>query len=97
VEIKINEQTKIKCTANQVSSDLSSDEVVILHLKAGAYFGLEGVGWRVWRLIQNPISVGELIETLCGEYEVEAGRCRAEVFALLVDLSGHGLIEILDE
>lgn len=45
--------------AEQVSCNLSSD-AVILHLNGGVYYGLDGVGGRVWSLIRKPRAVREV-------------------------------------
>jgi hypothetical protein len=80
----------------QVSSDLGG-EVAILHLKAGIYYGLETVGARIWSLIQEPRSVGEIRDILVSEYEVEPDRCESDLIALLRGLADEGLIEVRDE
>ena len=81
---------------DQVSSDLGG-EVAILHLKAGIYYGLETVGARIWSLIQEPRSVGEIRDILVSEYEVEPDRCESDLIALLQGLADEGLIEVRDE
>jgi Coenzyme PQQ synthesis protein D (PqqD) len=80
---------------DQVSSDLG-DEVAILHLKAGIYYGLETVGARIWSLIQEPRTVGEIRDILVSEYEVEPDRCESDLIALLQRLADEGLIEVRD-
>ena len=51
----IAESSIITASKEQVSSDLAG-EVIILGLKSGSYFGLDGVGALIWSLIQKPIS-----------------------------------------
>jgi hypothetical protein len=77
----------------QVSPDLA-DEVAILNLKDGVYYGLDPVGARIWQLIQHPKSVSELCATILAEYDVEPKHCERDVLTLLRELADRGLIEI---
>ena len=79
----------------QVFSDLG-DEVAILDLKGGTYYGLNAVGARIWSLIQEPRTVQEIYDILISEYEVEPRRCEHDLVMLLEDLAEHELIEIRD-
>ena len=81
---------------DQVSCDLSG-ESAILNLKAGVYYGLNEVGTRIWKLIQEPKRVGELRDAILEEYEVEPDRCEADIIALLQAFMENGLIEVRDE
>ena len=70
------------------------DEAAVLNLKNSVYYGLDSVGARVWTLLQQPRSVGELRDTLLSEYEVEAMRCEQDLLALLESMRSEGLIEV---
>jgi hypothetical protein len=93
---KISGQTMVVVSQDQVSCDLSG-ESAILNLKVGVYYGLNEVGTRVWKLIQEPKRVSELREAILEEYEVEPHRCEADIMALLQDLLKNGLIEVRNE
>ncbi len=73
------------------------DEVAILHLKAGIYYGLDGVGARVWSLIREARAVREIREVLVSEYEVDPDRCESDLITLLQRLADEGLIEVRNE
>ena len=77
----------------QVSCPLG-EEAAVLNLKNSVYYGLDPVGARVWALLQQPRSVGELRDTLLSEYEVEARRCEQDLLALLESMRSEGLIEV---
>ena len=47
------------------------DEVVLLDLDSGMYYGLDAVGGRLWDLISGSATIGEAIDTMLEEYEVE--------------------------
>ena len=84
----------ILASKDQTSCDLA-DEVVILALKPGVYYGLESVGARIWRLIQQPRTIGEIQEIVIEEYDVDPGRFGQDLMALLRELEAAGLINVL--
>ena len=77
----------------QVSCPLG-EEAAVLNLENSVYYGLDSVGARVWTLLQQPRSVGELRDTLLSEFEVEARRCEQDLLALLESMRSEGLIEV---
>ena len=66
----ISRDSMVVVSQDQVSCDLSG-ESAILNLKAGVYYGLNEVGTRIWKLIQEPRRVGDLRDTILEEYEVD--------------------------
>ena len=91
----ISFSSSVVAAEGQVFSDLG-DEVAILDLKGGTYYGLNTVGARIWGLIQVPRTVEEIYGVLMSEYEVEPHRCKHDLVVLLQDLAEQGLIEIRD-
>jgi hypothetical protein len=69
-------------------------EAVILNLDSGVYYGLNAVGAQIWKLIQEPKMVSDLVSSLLGTYDVAAERCESDLFALLQDLAANELIVI---
>lgn len=86
-------QSIVVAAAEQVSCRLG-EESAIFNLKNSVYYGLDTVGARVWTLLQEPRTIGELRDTLLGEYEVEAERCEQDLLGLLEKMRGEGLIEV---
>lgn len=95
-EYSITKNSIISTTEEQVSAELAG-EAVILDLKSGMYYGVNPVGARIWELIQEPLSVSKIQQTILEEYDVEAERCERDVLNLLQDFAAKGLIEIKDE
>lgn len=81
----------VSATPEQVSCPLG-DEAAILNLKNTVYYGLNPVGARVWNLLQQPRTVGELRDALLDEFDVEAGRCESDLLELLEKMRSEGLI-----
>ncbi len=71
---------------------LIQDDVLLLNLDTGVYFGLSGVGTLVWESLRKGRSASEIVELVLAEYEVERHEAEADVNALLQNLLGKGLI-----
>jgi hypothetical protein len=91
----ISTSSVVVAAQDQVSSDLG-EEVVILHLKNGVYYGLDEVGARIWNLIQEPKAVNEIRDVLLDEYEVEPESCERDLLALLEELAVENLVKVRD-
>jgi hypothetical protein len=83
--------------ASDVLATEFGDEVVILNLRDGVYYGLEDVGTRIWQLLQQPVSVLTIREAIVAEFDVESARCERDIRLLLTDLVARGLVEIRGE
>lgn len=87
-------ESVVVASRQQVSAVVEG-EAVILGLADGVYYGLDGVGRRVWDLIAEPRSVAELRDTVSAEYEVDASTAERDIFHLLGDLGARGLLEVV--
>src|SRR5262245_34625657 len=81
---------------DQISADLA-DEVAILSLKSGVYYGLNSVGASIWKLIQQPTTVGQIRDALLKEYDVDPERCLQDLLNLLRRMEAHKLVELCDD
>ena len=90
----ISENTVISVAEEQIAGDLLDGEVVILNLQDDVYYGLDQIGGRIWNLIQEPITFGEIIQKLLEEFDVEDQQCSADVLGLLEDMLSKGLIVV---
>jgi hypothetical protein len=91
----MNDEVKIRLVDDQMSCDLDG-EAAILNLKSGIYFGLNPVGTRIWNLLkENPRTLGEIRETILGEYEVGFEQCDGDLRALVGQLKEHRLVETI--
>jgi hypothetical protein len=92
----LSAESRVRAVSNQVSANLE-DEMVILSLADGVYYGLDPLGTRIWGLLQKPLKIGEIRDLLLEEYEVESRRCEEDLLKLLTDLASRGLIDIENE
>lgn len=71
--------------------------VVMMGLEQGKYYGLEGIGGRIWSLIEQPSSISDICDTLVAEFEVEPDVCLLEVTSFVTELAREKLVRIFDE
>lgn len=83
----------VGATRDHVSCSLG-DEAAILNMKNTVYYGLDPVGARVWDLVQQAKSVGEIRDALLEEYEVQPEQCERDLLDLLRQMREQGLIEV---
>ena len=83
--------------APDVRSRRIADETVILRLDTEQYFGLSGVGSRLWELLGRGTDVDGAVHVLADEYEVDPALVRTDVHALLSNLMGSELVVAAQE
>lgn len=72
------------------------DEVVMLSVRAGAYFSLNGVGSEIWNLLREPRSVGDVHQSLASLYDVDDQTLRRDVDSFLQAMLERGLLRIVE-
>ncbi len=71
-----------------------SGEIVLLDLASESYFGLDKIGARIWALLKEDKSVGQVLDALLEDYEVDRARLEKDVNELLENLLEAGLIKM---
>jgi hypothetical protein len=69
-----------------------ADGAVLLNLQTKRYFSLNETGTRIWEMVQQTADEESIVETLLGEYDVEAPMARSEVRRILAELIDAQLI-----
>lgn len=90
---RLSVHSVVVATPEQVSCSLG-EESAILNLKNTVYYGLDPVGARIWNLLQQPRTVGDLRDALLAEYEVDEDRCERDLLGLLEKMRDEGLIQV---
>ncbi len=78
---------------DEVLTQVVGDEMVLLHVGTGVYYGLDVVGANMFNVLTTADSIPAACDILLAQYEVEPGRLRADVDALVEKLVGLGLLE----
>lgn len=78
----------------QVMARQVGDDIVILDLASGTYFGLDSVGARIWQLIGEGKMLADVCEVLLAEYEVTREELERDLARLLDELHSRDLISM---
>jgi len=73
------------------------DEVVMMSIEAGEYYGLNPVASRIWELLEKPHTFGRLIDLLMLEFDIDEATCQNDVMNFLHQLMDKGLVITMNE
>jgi adenine specific DNA methylase Mod len=93
---KISINSIILVADNVVSCDLDG-EAAILNLKDGVYYGLDPIGAKIWKLIQNPTALNYVVERIGAEYNVDKNQLKDDIFELINELLDNGLVKVNEQ
>ena len=79
-----------------MSTDLDGD-TVLLDTESGHYFGLNGVGARVWELAREPRAVRDILDELLTEYDVPEVQLKDDVLSFVNGLAQHSLLFVVQD
>jgi hypothetical protein len=85
-------QRNPKLLANQMDG-----EIVMMSIDNGEYYGLDEVGSRIWEIMENPVSIHNLVEQLMAEFEVDYDDCLRDTKEFLEDLLNKDLVLVKNE
>ena len=81
----------------QIISSKMDNEVVMMSVEKGNYYGLNQVGSEIWEKLNEPLTVTDLCSKLLIEYNVEREQCERDVMTYLEKLVEEGLILVSDQ
>ena len=94
-EVMASTQTKIVVSDGLESANLDG-ETVLLDVNSGHYFGLNEVGSRIMELVGDPTTVGEVVQVMLKEYDVDADRLEQDVSSFIQQMVDRKLIRETD-
>ncbi len=80
-----------------VTSATLEDEVVLLDMQSGIYFGLDSVGAHIWQLVERGTTAEEIARAITARYDVDPAQARSDVEEFLRALQRQRLIDVRDE
>ncbi len=89
--MKLDLNTVLRRSPNAAYRVYDGQATVVLPERAEVHV-LNSLGSSVWERIDGTRSVGEIVEAVIGEYDVEPGRARSDVLEFLETLGEHGMV-----
>ena len=65
---------------------------MILHIGNGRLYASNGTGARIWRGIEEQLSLEAIADEISDEYQVARGTAREHIIRFLAELERHTLI-----
>ncbi len=91
---EVRHDSIVRWSPEAVATEVN-DEVVLMNLERNRCYGLGNTGSEIWRRLETPIHVSELITQLGGIYEASPGQIESDLLRTLEEFASEGLIEIL--
>jgi coenzyme PQQ synthesis protein D (PqqD) len=70
--------------------------IVLLSVRAGAYFSFNRVASEIWTILAEPCRVGGIFDRLVQSHEVDAQTLARDVTPFLQELLAHRLVRLID-
>jgi len=84
-ENNVNLQSVISRNPEIIHS-VMDDEVVMMSVDQGLFFGIDNIGSHIWELLETPKKVEEVIAELAKHYDVELELCTKDTLNFLNDM-----------
>ena len=92
---KLHIDSKCVQTEDILSSNID-DEVVMMSMDTDKYYGLDPIGSRIWKLLQEPCTLRQVCEKLVMEFQVDASTCQHDVLEFIQKLADAQLVMPVD-
>ncbi len=90
----LNLECVVQRSKTAVAAEVGN-EVVLMNLPRGRCYGLGAVGTDLWKKMESPIRIEDLIAALSHEYAAEPGVLTADVLETLEQYASEGLVEVV--
>ncbi len=89
------ESVKTIVRSSQASWQQVEENVIVVTSQTRKMHILQGVGGRIWELLENPIKQDDLVESIQSEYDVPSWQAQEDVERFLNELSEKAMVEII--
>lgn len=84
-------QQAFRVNDSVVAAELD-DQMVLLNVDTGLYFGLDELGTTIWSLIATGRAESEIVAHILAEYEVQRFQVEQDVLEFIEQLTAKGLL-----
>ena len=91
-QFNINLQSTISKGSELLASEMDG-EVVMMSIENGKYYGMNKLGSEIWKMIDAPVQVADICQTLGKTFSVEQSTCETEVLDFVNHLAKEKLIK----
>ncbi|MGO9677990.1 MAG: PqqD family protein [Candidatus Sulfotelmatobacter sp.] len=77
---------------SEAAASIHENGIVILHIGNGRLFSSNGTGARIWRAIEEQLSLEAIADEISDAYQIARATAREHVVRFLAELERHTLI-----
>ena len=66
-----------------------------MHIDSAEYYGMDKTTTHIWELLEEDMSLGQMVETLVGIYEVDYDTCKKEIEPVLEDMIQKDMVRLV--
>jgi hypothetical protein len=90
---RFRHEDKLFRTHDMLFTELDQ-EMVLMSIDAGAYYGLAGPARSIWEKLEKPLTFSALVDQLVLEYKVTPEACAADLQGFLGQMEREGLLRV---
>lgn len=72
------------------------EEVVMMDVDSGFYFGMNGVGSIIWKHLSTAMTLEEIVSSLMDEFNVDKSICESDTIEFLNNLLEKKIIKVVE-
>lgn len=89
----LNENSSVVKTKNSIESSIDG-EVVLMNLDNNEYYAMDETGSMIWKMLDKPVLIKDIVRALMEDYEVEQQTCLQDTVQFLQQLLDKKIIEV---
>jgi Coenzyme PQQ synthesis protein D (PqqD) len=89
----ISSENTVAWSGKQLAAEIHN-EVVLMDVERGCYYGLDDIGSEIWRAVENPVAVHSLCQSLAEKYKADPAIIASDVLTLLNNMHARELIVV---
>lgn len=70
------------------------EEIIIMDVDAGKYIAINKMAAEIWAMLDKPMIVNDIVNTLFNSYEVSREQCKIETIACLMKMYANEILTI---
>ena len=74
----------------------ADQDLVMVSVATGYYYGLSDVAREIWDAIERPKRISDLIDDLTANYHIDSSSCKEQTLSFLEALLDEGLLQVKD-
>jgi hypothetical protein len=92
---KLNHDCIVQRASDIIDAE-TDQELVMVSIANGVYYGVSDVARDIWKAVEQPKRISDLIDELAATYNIDRGSCEEQTLEFLDGLLTEGLLQVRD-